>query len=398
MRYLHIPILLTTLLTCCLLSSTADASCPCADGQLSGAQAEASADVVFWGRLVALEEQKDGRWRATFEPERGYKNHVVKAGAELDVLSPAPGEPCAPVLQVRRRYMVFASRQGSSLVTSICHGTEERSQAPLAPGVTSILPTPPSAGSLEARVSSSEQVVLAKATKVGRPFAGGWHNVPVTLKVERRFKGSGGSTFQARIDERACGSKRAVLAAQLDDDSPAKQDVAPIVEGERYILFLYGDAPHYVAPCHDHILDADYARDELQTLNQLCKKGCPGSQAAVEVAKVRRQVTSALESSMNKTLAMCRKKQPLRVKDEHFTDITLDLQLLPAGSVNILNLQSNGMFEDNAPYDRLNECLIEQVEGWKLPTFSGESVKAHWTIYVDERGQLQDVVFSLNAL
>jgi hypothetical protein len=373
--------------------------CACPEGVVrQGAQAEAASAVVFWGRLVAFEEETEGTWRATFEPERAYKGIEVKKGAEVDIMTPAPDLPCSAQLKLRKKFMVFATREGDKLVTSLCHGTEQAAAAPIAPGVTSILPTPPGPGPLEQRVARAQDVVVVEAVSVGKPFAGGWHNVAATFKVKKSYKGKLKGKFTARFDERSCGGKKRSLIDQLDDDAQA--DSAPAEQGERYLMFTYGEEPPYVMLCHENFVALDGDDEAERALERLCKGSTCKAEAtgAAAAAKVRRELRGALESSMRATLATCRKQSPFKIGDGVITDITLELQVLPEGKPRITNLQANGTIEGSEPYDALNDCLSKQVEAWTLPAFPGDSVRAAWSIFMDDKGAPKDILFELGAL
>jgi hypothetical protein len=381
-------------------ASAQPAQCACPEGvRREGGQAEAAADVVFWGKLVAFEEVSEGSWRATFEPERVYKGLESKSGAELDVLTPAPDAPCSAGLKLRRKFMVFATREGSSLKTSLCHGTEQAAAAPIAPGVTSILPTPPGAGPLEARVARAEDVVVAEAVEVGKPFAGGWHNVAVTFKVKKSYKGSLKGKFTARFDERSCGGKKRSLLDQMDRED-GEPDETPAERGGKYLMFTYGEEPPYVMLCHANFVEADEADDEIRALDKLCKGGaCKAAKGAAAAGSVRRELRKVLQRSMTDTLATCRKRAPFKVGDGVVTDMVVELQVLPEGKPRVTNLQANGTIEGGEAYNAINECMVERIEGWTLPVFPGDPVRAAWSIRTDDKtGAPKDIIFELGAM
>jgi hypothetical protein len=388
---------------CGLLGVSAPAAaeqCVCPDGVLrQGGAAEAAAAVVFWGKLVAFVEVNEGTWRATFEPERGYKGVEVKQGMELDVMVPAPDKPCSAGLKLRRKFMVFATRAGDKLETSLCHGTEAAAAAPIAPGVTSILPTPPGAGPLEQRVARAEDVVVVEAIDVGNPFAGGWHNVAATFKVVKSYKGQLKGKFVARFDERSCGGKKRSLLDQLDRED-GEADDAPATKKTKYLAFTYGEEPPYIMLCHDNFVALDESRD-IEALDRLCKGGAckKGATGAAQAAQVRRELRKALQGSMNAALATCGKKSPFKVGDGTITDMTIELQVLPEGKPRVTNLQANGTIEGGEAYNAINECMVGQIEAWALPVFPGDAVRAAWSIRSDERtGAPKDVIFELGAM
>ena len=130
MRYL-VP-LLGIVMCFCFASQTANA-CTCI-GVGSACEAYGTAGAVFVGTVVSVREKERAKDIATARAEgdwgsRTYKFSVEQpylgvAGTEVEVLTGSGGGDCGYPFAIGQRYLVYANRGKTNLITSICTRTK----------------------------------------------------------------------------------------------------------------------------------------------------------------------------------------------------------------------------------------------------------------------------------
>ena len=341
-------------------------------------EAEERAQAIFFGELEMYQEVSPDRWQASLKVEQVYKG-PLKPGQSVQVLNGA--EDDAVAFRVGRSYMVFAQRSGDKApwTTGQCMMTQAGKKPPVAPGVESILPVAPGQGSATSRASRAGIVLVAEVTELGAPYAGGWHNALVEVKVKQVFKGKAAGKLTLRLDERSCQGAKRVIVREGDEDQERE---APVRKGSSYLFFLHSEDPHFAMMCHDNIAPLSQAQAAVEELKRTCVKGVCGSGAYDRAAALRAALRQRTLKLATASLLSCHKKH---VEQGVISRVELDVALDDAGKIIVRNLRSEGSAESQRAYDDTSRCLIDAAqEDWELGPVQGDRVRMNMVLKLKE--------------
>ena len=339
-----------------------------------------AADVIVYGKVLNFSEVEDNDWRGSVSVLKSYKG-ILGEGDIVVVRTPPVGN-CGLSLKANRAYMIYASRKKDHVSLNLCAPTRPLRRAPIAPGITSILPRPVGPGSVAQRLARASDVAVVKVTEAGVSYAGSWHNVKAQGTITTSFRGQKKGKIQIALDERACGKKK----LNFEDDALKSQGGPKLKKGASYLMFTYGDSPTRVAPCHGNLVEVSQATKALEELKALCKgKVCHTMGAAtLQAAALRKALKKQVFTQAKSTLSTCHKKH---AKGGVITDITFDVALLPGGKkASVRELKADGTIEDASVYDAFLQCVVDTTQSsWKLTPIQGDPVRANMVFKLDPK-------------
>ncbi|MEM1347215.1 MAG: hypothetical protein AAGI01_01575 [Myxococcota bacterium] len=382
--------------------SASSAACSCTCKPRTPLEHAERADVVVFGTVEAFEPSPDAEreWSASVLAAKVYKGKIA-AQEKFTVVTPLDTTKCGVHFRVGRTFMVYAAKRGDGkLLVTRCGGTERMREAPLAPGLDSIVAAPPGEGDIKARTERAGYVFVGEVTKVGRGFAGSFHKAEVQVRVTRVFKGAKRGKMALRVNEHACtsgGSGRAFADLDLEVDA---QDEAPVKAGDSYLFFAYDEQPHWIAPCHENILELREAAGALVALKSLCAKGaCERMRTGFDEAKsMRRTLRKQLTRRAKSSIASCATQHELFGRGKALTELDWDVAVTPEGKLSLANISAIGTYRDAAFLDVALGCLEQSMAKWEVVEFTGSQILVKMNFSMEARGSrpaYKDVVLQI---